>query len=274
MKRLIHLLPLISLALLPAGGVKAFDSDSDSTKQRIQLERLELTNSSSQGIANSIQVVQQSIPQESFVAANQLKITAKQIAPYAQETDLQIVCLFKHKSSGDTLLSAAAELDQQLGGLISSLRNRGEFVGDELETFLLIPPQNTIKPKRLLLIGLGDEKNLSLDVMQRVGTVALREAIKLKATHVSFAPILRDQGNSELDAGDVAQAVIQNVILAYDTEKRLQQQGLAQPFTIQEWVSEAGSLYYKGVVQKIQQAIELSNAKVSARSSTLYVNSK
>jgi hypothetical protein len=56
----------------------------------------------------------------------------------------------------------------------------------------VIPPANRIKPKLLLLIGLGDEKNLSLETMQRVGTVALREAVRLKANHVSFAAILRE----------------------------------------------------------------------------------
>jgi hypothetical protein len=184
------------------------------------------------------------------------------------------VCFFKHKATGDTLLSAAAELDKDLGGLISSLRNRGEFVGNELETFTILPPQNSIKPKLLLLIGLGDEKIFSLDTMQRVGTVALREAIKLKATRVAFAPIARDQGDSKLDVGDVARAVMQNAILAYDTQKRLQQQRLAQPFTIQEWIYEAGPTYYKGVIQKVQQAIALTNTQVAARSSTPYINSK
>ncbi len=67
---------------------------------------------------------------------------------------------------------------------------------------------------------------------------------------------------------------MQNAILAYDTEKRLQKQGLSQLFTIQEWVYEAGPAYYRGVLQKIQQAIELSNAKVAARNSTPYANTK
>jgi hypothetical protein len=43
-----------------------------------------------------------------------------------------------------------------------------------------------------------------------------------------------------LNAGAVTKAVTQNIILAYDTEKRLQKQGLTQPFTIREWVCELG----------------------------------
>ena len=78
-------------------------------------------------------------------------------APYDAEAPLQVVCYFKHRAAGDTALGAAVELDEKLGGVIASLRNRSEFVGDELETFLLSPPEGTIKAKLLLLVGLGDE---------------------------------------------------------------------------------------------------------------------
>lgn len=252
---------------LTAGAVKAPDIRLDLNRQQAQLEPSGLTSSSTL-------LAQQSTSQQSFTAANQLKVTVKEVAPYGQETTLQIVSLFKHKTSGDTLISAAADLDKDLGGLITSLRDRGEFVGNELETLLIIPPQNSIKPKLLLLVGLGDEQNLSLETMQRVGTVALREAVRLKATHVSFAPILRDQNNNRLDTGDVANAVMQHVILAYDTEKRLQQQGLAEPFTLEEWVYEAGAAFFAGAVSKVQQAVELTNAQVAARSSAPYISGR
>src|SRR5689334_9830453 len=42
------------------------------------------------------------------------------------------------------------------------------------------------------------------------------------ATPVGFAPLVRDQGNSKLDTGDVGRAVTRGVLLAYDTQKRLQ----------------------------------------------------
>lgn len=267
MKRLIRLFSLILLVMLSASGVKALDGHLDFNPQQAKFEHSVRTNP-------TVLLAQQATPQQSFQAANQLKVTVKEIAPYAQETELQIVSLFKHKATGDTLISAAAALDQALGGFITAIRDRGEFVGNELETLLIVPPPNRMKPKLLLLIGLGEEKNLSLDTMQRVGTVALREAIKLKASHVSFAPLLRDQNNATLDAGDVTKAVMQNVILAYDTEKRLQKQGLAQPFTIREWVCEAGADFYTGVVSKVKQAIELTNTQIASRSLTPYVSGR
>jgi len=79
-----------------------------------------------------------------------VKIKIRMEGPTTAETPLQVVCLFKHKESGDKMLGAAVELDKELLGAISSLRNRGEFVGEALETLLIVPPAGTIKPKLLL----------------------------------------------------------------------------------------------------------------------------
>lgn len=269
MKRLLRLLPLILLVVLSASGVKALDVRLNANPPQGQIAYQGQFAHSVQAYPASL--LAQAIPQQSFQAANQLKVTVKEIAPDAQATELQIVTLLKHKATGDTLLSAAATLDQDLGGFITTIRDRGEFVGNELETLLVIPPPNRMKPKALLLIGLGEEKALSLDTMQRVGTIALREAIRLKATHISFAPLLRDQNNATLDTGAVTRAVMQNVILAYDTEKRLQKQGLAHSFSIHEWVCEAGSAFYTGVSSQVKQAIALTNAQIASRSSTPYM---
>lgn len=58
--------------------------------------------------------------QQSFPAAHGLTVSVKEIAP----TDLQIVCIFKHRSGGNTMTSFIAALDQALGGQITTLRNQ------------------------------------------------------------------------------------------------------------------------------------------------------
>ena len=109
---------------------------------------------------------------------------------------------------GQTDERAPVELDKRLGGVIASLRERGEFVGERLETLLITPPRDSIKAKALLLVGLGDESSLSLELMEAVGRVSLREAARLGASRVAFAPLIRDQGNSKLGTGDVETAVV------------------------------------------------------------------
>src|SRR6266513_729816 len=100
---------------------------------------------------------QKDVTEKSFDAPHGLTIKVRMEGPYDADKTLQIVCYFKHKKSGDKTLGAAVELDKRLGGVIASLRNRGEFVGEELETLLLTPPEDAIKPKLLLMVGLGDE---------------------------------------------------------------------------------------------------------------------
>src|SRR4051794_11460493 len=201
-------------------------------------------------------------------------IKVRMEGPYDAETPLQVVCYFRHKESGDKTLGAAVELDTRLGGVIASLRNGGEFTGDELETLLLTSPKDTIKPKQLLLIGVGNEDSLSLATLERVGKVALREAAILGARRVAFAPLLRDQGNSKFDVGEVERAVIRGVLLAYDTEKRLQKEGLAKAFTLEEWIAEAGPTYFDDTLPGLQKGIDDAKAEIGKRSSNGYKSRK
>lgn len=217
---------------------------------------------------------QKTVKEKSFDAPHGLRIKVRMEGPYDADTPLQIVCYFKHKKSGDKTLGAAVELDKKLGGVIASLRNRGEFVGDELETLLLTPPKGTVKPKLLLLVGLGDEDSLSLERLERIGRTALREAAKLGVRRAAFAPLLRDQGNSKFDAGDVEQAITKGLLLACDTEKRLQKEGLARAFALEEWAVEAGPDYFDDTVKGVQKGIEEAKAGAAKRSSDPYGTTK
>src|SRR3989442_8701469 len=77
-----------------------------------------------------------------------IQLSIKMVGPYMEAADLQIICLLKHKDSGDTYQGAAKDTDAHLGGLLSALRNRGEFVGELGETLLFIPPKVSIPAKR------------------------------------------------------------------------------------------------------------------------------
>src|SRR5260370_8886828 len=104
--------------------------------------------------------------------------------------------LLKQKVSGDTYQGAAKDTDAHLGGLLSALRNRGEFVGELGETFLFTPSKGSIPAKRFMVIGLGEEKGLSLDTLRLVGRIPAREPVRPKAPHVAWPPVIRDAGNT------------------------------------------------------------------------------
>src|SRR5947209_13035248 len=120
------------------------------------------------------------VKERALDAPNKVKIKVRMEGPYTADVPLQVVCYFKYTPEGAKKMSGApVELDKRLGGVIASLRERGEFVGDELETLLITPPKGSIKAQALLLVGLGDEDGLSLQRLEAVGRVALREAARL-----------------------------------------------------------------------------------------------
>jgi hypothetical protein len=201
-----------------------------------------------------------------------IQLSIKMVGPYMEAADLQIICLFKHKASGDTYQNAATETNEKLGGLLSALRNRGEFVGDLGETFLFTPTKGSIPAKRFMVIGLGKEKDLSLDSIRVVGRVAAREAVRLKAKHVAWAPVIRDEGNSTIEVGLGDRTFVEQFLSAYDTEKRLQAQGLAPKFSIEDCVIEAGPTYFNSAVKQVGEGIESATAELAKRDAAPYAS--
>jgi len=211
-------------------------------------------------------------PKENVFPSKPLGITLsiKMVGPYMEPADLQIICLFKHKSNGDTYQGAAKDTDEKLGGVLSTLRNRGEFVGESGETILFTPPKDSIPAKQFMVIGLGEEKDLSLDTLRIVGRIAAREAVRLKAKHVAWAPVIRDEGNTAIDVGQGDRAFAEQMLAAYDTEKRLQAQGLAPEFSIESFVIEAGPSFFDSAVKQVGQGIDSTMVELAKRDSTPY----
>jgi hypothetical protein len=110
--------------------------------------------------------------------------------------------------------------------------------------------------------------------MEGVGRVALREAARLGVSRVAFAPLLRDQGNEKLGTGQVETAVVRGMLLAYDTQKRLQKEGLAKEFTLEEWNVEAGPKYFDETVAGTKEALEQAGKAIKDRGTTPYVQVK
>jgi hypothetical protein len=213
-------------------------------------------------------------PKENVFATKPLgiQLAIKMAGPYTEAADLQIVCLFKHKASGDTYIGAAKETDAHLGGLLSALRNRGEFVGELGETILFTPAKGSIPAKQFMVVGLGEEKELSLDSLQVVGRIAAREAVRLKAKHVAWAPVIRDQDNSTIEVGLGDRVFVEAMLSAYNTEKRLQAQKLAPEFSLETVVIEAGPSYFESAVKQVGEGIASAPAELTKREATPYVS--
>jgi hypothetical protein len=214
------------------------------------------------------------VKEQSIAGPRGIAIKVRMEGPYTADVPLQVVCYFKYTEAGAKRMKGApVELDKRLGGVINSLRTRGEFPGDELETLIITPKAGAIPAKSLLLIGLGVESRLSLDTMERVGRVALRQAKELGAAKVAFAPLLRDQGNSTLGVGPVETAVVKGMLLAYDTDQRFQTEGLSTQYTLSEWWVEAGPTYFDETVGGVREAVTQAAQLADKRPSTKFMMS-
>jgi hypothetical protein len=204
-------------------------------------------------------------------APDNLKVSVKMIGPVTQTTDLQIICILKHDPNGDKYIEAMKDFNDHLGGLLSSLRDRDQFIGDAGETLLFTPPPNSIAPARVLLIGVGAEAELTLDRLGLAGRIAARESARLGAAHVSFAPTLRDQGSNRIDVGEGDAIVVRQFLLAIDTQRRLGAQGLSTKDTVADLTIEAGPKYFDEAVAKVTGAIESASREIANRTSNDYV---
>lgn len=212
-----------------------------------------------------------SVKEQTVDGPHGLAIKVRMEGPYTADVPLQVVSYFKYTEDGAKRMAGApVELDKRLGGVINSLRARGDFPGASLETLLIKPKEGTIKAKSLLLIGVGDESQLSLDTMERVGETALRQAKELGATKVAFAPLLRDQGNSAFGVGAVETAVVRGMLLAYDTELRLQEEGLSKDYKLTDWSVEAGPAYFDETVSGVRAAVSQAAATAAKRPTQTY----
>ncbi len=170
--------------------------------------------------------------------------------PAAQRTPLQVACVFEYVE-GDIFTPPAlpaevngmVHLDQSLHGLVTELRKSGAFAGHSLETLLITPPKGTIAAERLLLIGLGDRRQFSTEIMKRVGAVGMREALRLGVTAYSHASDLKDAGVDSPTRG-VAEAVIAGALDALRTERHLAGQSAAPSPSVRSLTLLAGPAFF------------------------------
>src|SRR4051794_6333753 len=111
----------------------------------------------------------QQVKEKALDAPHQVQVKVRMEGPYTADVPLQVVCYFTYTPDrARRMFDAPVELDRRLGGVIASLRQRGEFAAQPLETILITPPKGSIKAKALLLVGLGEEDALSLKMLEGV----------------------------------------------------------------------------------------------------------
>ena len=86
--------------------------------------------------------------------------------------------------------------------------------------------------------------------------------------------MIRDEGNSTIEVGEGDRAFVEQMLSAYDTEKRLTTQALAPDFSIEDLVIEAGPTFFDSAVKQVSEGIESTTAELAQRNAAPYSSAK
>ena len=91
---------------------------------------------------------------------------------------------------------------------------------------------------------------------------------------LTVRPERLEGGAAKLGTGDVAKAVVRGMLLAYDTEKRLQKEGLTKEFTLEDWNVEAGEKYFDETATAVQETIQQTGKTIKDRAADPFSKGK
>ncbi|HEX7767703.1 MAG TPA: M17 family peptidase N-terminal domain-containing protein, partial [Nitrospira sp.] len=111
---------------------------------------------------------------------------------------------------GDVLSKQATMIDKSMGGALRELLQSKEFEGKANE-LALVHTQGKVPAKRILLVGLGKEKDVTVDQLRQAMGHAVKRVRQVKAGFFTVAvPSVMPQGSSSVE---VAQAMAEGAIL-------------------------------------------------------------
>ena len=91
-----------------------------------------------------------------------------------------------HFSDGKKPLPEIIELCKKLGGAIEQVVKLGDFKG-KTGTSALIYGNNRIGAHRVLIVGLGEQKQATIDTIRQAAALAANKAVSMKARTMAVA---------------------------------------------------------------------------------------
>jgi len=110
-------------------------------------------------------------------------ITTRKVDPIRCKTDLLVLGCFSDSKKPDEVGKA---VDEKLGGAIRRLLKLGDFKG-AAKTQAVLYGEGKIAATRVMLIGLGERKKITLDTIRKAAASATNKAVGLKLKSVALA---------------------------------------------------------------------------------------
>jgi hypothetical protein len=188
-----------------------------------------------------------------------LPVSVLSQGPSDSDTDLLVFCLFR-SSPRNQLAGSLVETDEKLHGLLTEIRNPGLFNGELGETVVLMPPPGSMKPRKVLIIGLGDSQTFTPSRMYLVGKIAFLEADRLGVAHPFFAASILDGGVTKFTTGEVATYVVGGFRDALALEQTSHARGDAAPPAVADFTYLAGPKNVSSTREGIAKAMSKATA--------------
>jgi len=107
-------------------------------------------------------------------------------------------------SEPKTLSKEIKELDGKIGSSIQKLIKLGDFKGED-QSCAVVYTNNKIPADRVLLVGLGEKKKVTLDTLRKACACAANKAVDMKLKSVALA--IHKTAGSKFDAVDMGKVV-------------------------------------------------------------------
>jgi hypothetical protein len=189
-----------------------------------------------------------------------LPVSVLSKGPSDSDTDLLVFCLFR-SSPRNKLSASLVETDDKLHGLLTEVRRPGLFNGELGETMMLTPAPGTMKPRKVLIIGLGDSQTFTPARMYLIGKIAFLEADRLGVAHPFFAASILDGGVTKFTTGEVATFVVGGFRDALALEQTLHARGGAGPPVVADFTYLAGPKNVSSTTAGIAKAMTKASAQ-------------
>jgi hypothetical protein len=115
--------------------------------------------------------------------------------------------------------------------------------------------------KKLLIIGLGNSQDFSLQRMQLVGEILYAEASGLAVAEPYFAPTILDGGVAKFTTGEVAEHVIAGVLRAAAIERTLREHKATGEAVVKGLTYLAGAKNVESTRAGVEKAIAAASKK-------------
>ncbi|MDP3058883.1 MAG: leucyl aminopeptidase [bacterium] len=158
-----------------------------------------------------------------------LSLAKQELASVA--ADVLMVSLIE----GESLSGGALFVEQQMDGAISRLIEHGEFKS-KLNEACVIYPKNAVF-KKVVLVGLGEGKELSVEKVRQAAGSAFKLAVKGNMKSVAVA--LNGAGVNGVECLDVVQATVEGMLLANSRYEELKNK--KTPIVMEEVILVANS---------------------------------